>query len=173
MKTKKSALPKELTTVTPLSKALALLLVVSFPFIGFAWGVRYADFVNFVEQSANTNVPSIKENKNGNKIAKFYSNGNLVVKLTVTGKIVDLETEGTDIPYKYKIVLNEAVTDKDAISDASGMDKPKTEYVLLTNDEKVLALLKASIGKKVQIIGTLDWGYAETRHLTVESLKLL
>jgi len=35
---------KKLTTVTPLSKAIAMVLFISLPFIGFAFGIRYANF---------------------------------------------------------------------------------------------------------------------------------
>lgn len=40
-KTKKTTLPKELTTVTPLSKLVALIVFIALPFIAFYYGVLY------------------------------------------------------------------------------------------------------------------------------------
>lgn len=39
-------IPKELTTVTPLSKALAVILFITLPFIGFFLGVKYQSSLN-------------------------------------------------------------------------------------------------------------------------------
>jgi hypothetical protein len=39
-------IPKELTTVTPLSKAVALLLFVSLPIVTFVFGMNYQKLIN-------------------------------------------------------------------------------------------------------------------------------
>lgn len=47
-------LPKELTTVTPLSKYFAMVLFISLPFIGFLIGIRYQETVSLqTSQSEN------------------------------------------------------------------------------------------------------------------------
>lgn len=44
------ALPKELTTVTLLSKALAMIFFILFPFIGFYAGMQYQEIIDFQNQ---------------------------------------------------------------------------------------------------------------------------
>lgn len=39
-------LPKELTTVTPLSKYFAMILFISLPFVGFLLGIKYQETIN-------------------------------------------------------------------------------------------------------------------------------
>lgn len=39
-------LPKELTTITPLSKFLAIVFFITFPLIGFVFGMRYQEMLN-------------------------------------------------------------------------------------------------------------------------------
>lgn len=56
------ALPKELITVTPLSKALAFILFIVLPFIGFFVGVRYESIQN--QQPTVSDVPIISQEKN-------------------------------------------------------------------------------------------------------------
>jgi len=54
------ALHKSLTTVTPLSKALAMILFVALPFFGFYAGTQYQELIGFQnEQVANTNPSAI------------------------------------------------------------------------------------------------------------------
>lgn len=43
-------LPKELTMVTPASKFLAFILFVTLPFLGFVYGMKYQEFVDFNKQ---------------------------------------------------------------------------------------------------------------------------
>ena len=40
-------LPKELTTVTPASKFLAVILFVTIPFLAFLYGMKYQEFLDF------------------------------------------------------------------------------------------------------------------------------
>lgn len=46
-----SFLPKELTTVTPLSKLLAVIVFILLPFMGFFLGIRYEQFNALVRSS--------------------------------------------------------------------------------------------------------------------------
>lgn len=52
-KQKKSAstLPKELTTITPLSKMLALLLFIALPIIAFLFGMYYQSSIMSLQQA--------------------------------------------------------------------------------------------------------------------------
>lgn len=43
-------MPKELTKVTPVSRALTFLLLLTLPVIGFVWGMKYQEFVSYVEK---------------------------------------------------------------------------------------------------------------------------
>ncbi len=52
-------LPKELTTVTPLSKILAAVLLISLPFIGFFLGIRYQEMIDLTERQQEENNLSI------------------------------------------------------------------------------------------------------------------
>lgn len=49
---KKKGLPKELTTVTTVSKTLALIMFIALPVIGFLYGQKYQSIID------NANVPS-------------------------------------------------------------------------------------------------------------------
>lgn len=50
-------LPKELTTVTPLSKYLAMLVFIIMPFIGFFYGMQYQETLDLIErQQMETNL---------------------------------------------------------------------------------------------------------------------
>ncbi len=168
----KNTLPKWLVTVTPLSKFVALCMLVFLPFIGFILGQKYTTYVNSLD---NKIIPTpIKQMKYTNKVEKTTkADGTLEIKLTLVGKIENLNITDINIPYRHKIVLYSPVTDKDAIADARGEDIPKTEYVLLTYDEETIYKLNDSINKKVLITGTLGWGFAETRYLKVDSVKIL
>jgi len=42
-------LPKELTTVTPLSKIIALILFISLPILGFLFGIKYQQLITFTD----------------------------------------------------------------------------------------------------------------------------
>ena len=46
--------PKELTTVTPLSKLLAAILFISLPFIGFVLGIRYQETMDLTKRQQET-----------------------------------------------------------------------------------------------------------------------
>jgi hypothetical protein len=50
-----SSLPTELTTVTTLSKAVATIVFIALPFIGFLIGVRYEQFASGVRYSELVN----------------------------------------------------------------------------------------------------------------------
>ncbi|MDO8658096.1 MAG: hypothetical protein Q7K55_05120 [Candidatus Levybacteria bacterium] len=53
-------LPKELTTVTILSKTIALIMFILLPFIGFMLGIRYQEMVDLIErQELYNNLTSI------------------------------------------------------------------------------------------------------------------
>jgi len=49
-------LPKELTTITPLSKAAAMLLFILLPFLGFFLGIRYQEAVDQVDKLQHQNL---------------------------------------------------------------------------------------------------------------------
>ncbi|GEM_PF-6523989 len=51
-------LPKSFTTVTPLSKALAMILFITLPFIGFYFGINYPKELSPQTQIVNTTQPS-------------------------------------------------------------------------------------------------------------------
>lgn len=71
----KSKLPKELTTVTKVSKTLALILFITLPIIGFLFGKNYATYTN--------NNQTVTQNP---KIAAFMRNGEVWVKDFVQNK---------------------------------------------------------------------------------------
>jgi hypothetical protein len=54
----KKKISKAWTTVTPLSKALALLLFIALPFIGFYLGMEYQKRISPQLIKSNTDVPS-------------------------------------------------------------------------------------------------------------------
>lgn len=47
-------LPKELTTVTPLSKLTALILLIVLPILGFLFGMKYQALINYSNQNLRT-----------------------------------------------------------------------------------------------------------------------
>lgn len=51
-------LPKELTTVTPLSKFLALILFIIFPLVGFVFGMQYQYTVDLYNRQLNDTYPA-------------------------------------------------------------------------------------------------------------------
>lgn len=53
-------MPKELTTVTPLSKYLAMFLFIVLPFIGFSLGIRYQQVIDYYQEELTKPIPSIK-----------------------------------------------------------------------------------------------------------------
>lgn len=53
--------PKELTKVTPVSRALTFVLLLALPVIGFVWGMKYQQFVTYVERPAYAAVVSDKD----------------------------------------------------------------------------------------------------------------
>ena len=54
-------LPKELTTITPTSKYLAMLLLLSLPFVGFLLGLKYQQqFIEYLESRANVDQYILK-----------------------------------------------------------------------------------------------------------------
>lgn len=50
------ALPKSLTTVTPLSKTLAMILFIALPFLGFLLGMQYQEVIDFQNQQVTAPV---------------------------------------------------------------------------------------------------------------------
>lgn len=93
-------LSKSFTTVTPLSKSIALALVIALPFLGFYFGIQYERAV----QTANTPVPTVyqkqpSEQKTGQMCGGFA---------------------GIDCPTGYTC----QITDKN-VADASGICVPK------------------------------------------------
>ncbi|PIY80375.1 MAG: hypothetical protein COY80_03220 [Candidatus Pacebacteria bacterium CG_4_10_14_0_8_um_filter_42_14] len=69
MAKKKSKLPKSLTSVTPLSKYLAMALFILIPFIAFKFGVEFQQLRDSLEtrgaceifQGSNLDTPSMLE----------------------------------------------------------------------------------------------------------------
>lgn len=57
-------LPKELTTVTPLSKFLALLLFILLPILGFVFGTKYQKTVNSWQYNTNVISNSSQQSQN-------------------------------------------------------------------------------------------------------------
>lgn len=54
-------LPKELTTVSPVSKFLAFVVFVTFPFLGFIYGMKYQELVDFNKfQEASYAIRNVK-----------------------------------------------------------------------------------------------------------------
>lgn len=80
-------LPKELTTVTPLSKYLAMILFISLPFIGFYIGIRYEESivsVNDVNSQEVSVVPTPTE----------YSPSPIVSSIPVTQRDINKLDKG-------------------------------------------------------------------------------
>ena len=77
----KKTLPKSLTTVTTLSKTLALILFIALPFIGFALGMKYEDAKNITNISED-NMSSSTMSKPSPKL--------VVEKNIVDNEIFDL-----------------------------------------------------------------------------------
>lgn len=70
----KTKLPKSLTTVTPLSKTIALALIVVLPFLGFYLGMRYTNLKNPTYNS----VPTWPSQKACTQEAKLCPDGSYV-----------------------------------------------------------------------------------------------
>lgn len=55
-------LPKEITTVTPLSKYLAIVVLIALPIVGFFLGMQYQEMVNLAkrqEMESNLSIPRV------------------------------------------------------------------------------------------------------------------
>ena len=79
-------LPKELITVTPLSKVLASILFIALPFIGFSLGMQYQQTLNQVKQSqittnARINLPTPTPDPTANW--KTYTGVNIKISFKV------------------------------------------------------------------------------------------
>lgn len=57
-------LSKSWTTVTPLSKTIALILFIALPFIGFGAGILYQKSMDKLEQPTTIQWPASQENEN-------------------------------------------------------------------------------------------------------------
>ncbi len=62
-------LPKELTTVTPLSKTLAFVVIVTIPFLGFFFGIKYDQLLT----SNNLAMSSLTKNEPQSKLTRYKS----------------------------------------------------------------------------------------------------
>lgn len=59
----KKSLPKSLTTVTPLSKTIAFILFILFPFIGFYLGMQYQKTMDAATAQVQYIIPLHNTNK--------------------------------------------------------------------------------------------------------------
>ncbi|MFA6081748.1 MAG: hypothetical protein WC741_05095 [Patescibacteria group bacterium] len=75
------SLPKWMTTVTPLSKALALIIFTSFPIIGFFLGIRYQKLVYLSESSITPSISSTLVSPD-NKVVSSYTS--ILGKIKIT-----------------------------------------------------------------------------------------
>lgn len=71
-------LPKELATVTPLSKTLAMILFIALPFIGFYFGMRYQSMVDLNKQEQENIISVTNE-----EMITDYNKTDLPVELSV------------------------------------------------------------------------------------------
>jgi len=71
---KANRFPKWLTTVTPFSKALAMILFIAFPFIGFYLGIKYQQQISVttsvVSEVQRTVIPILSPIPKGKKIIR-------------------------------------------------------------------------------------------------------
>jgi hypothetical protein len=81
-------LPKELTTVTPLSKTLALILFIVLPFIGFFIGVRYESL-----QKQQSKMPDVSMISQKNTIITQFPTLSITPTLPIQNTPVIAPTE--------------------------------------------------------------------------------
>lgn len=146
------ALPKWATTVTPLSKALALLIFITFPVFGFILGMQYQKVVD-ISKKNSTPTPTAA-----------VLNPSQVISLTgIVRKVTPSVPEG----YYYELELDKPYYDE---LQASG--NPYINRVpLVSVDNNVNTLITGHIGEKITVSGTMEWGLAESRYLFVEKVK--
>jgi len=87
---------------------------------------------------------------------------------TFTGTIIRMVRPSPDITYDYILKLDKPYRDD---NNASGMTLNVDQLVLLPGGAKVWETLENNIDKKVTLTGWFEWGYAETKHFVVFSIK--
>src|SRR3990167_1335774 len=90
-------LPKELTTVTRLSKILVAILFVSLPFVGFFLGIRYQEMLN----------PTKNQQEESNLVIELKPTPTLIAIPTLDPSITANWKTHKDDPYKFEIKFPE------------------------------------------------------------------
>lgn len=154
-------LSKNFKTVTTLSKTIALILFISLPFVGFYIGSNYKNTISSLYESCT--------NKISDKLAPPESNKNglIIFRGIIRKDKIPAELQLGD--YFTMIYFDEPYLLED---NASG--KPVYMKSMQVN-EPVDGSAKVSdyTGKHVEILGTLTWGYAESRVVQTVSITEL
>lgn len=121
----------QFTTVTPLSKILALIVFIAFPFVGFVLGIRYQKMVGnshkVVKSTDNKMVSNVTSKSETTSIINSYEVPNKLIDSLDSTQIVPeqlVETNGDTLTlYKYKEPTKSSYCD-DTVDDC----KPETVY---------------------------------------------
>ncbi len=83
------------------------------------------------------------------------------------GTIERMDRAAFDIYYDYQIKLNEPYLDHE---NASGLPQTTLTLVVIPATNAIWQKIEENLGEKIQIVGTFEWGYAETKHFTIKEL---
>jgi hypothetical protein len=136
-----SKLPKWLTTVTPFSKALAMILFIVLPFVGFSLGESYQNLLN-----NQRNIPTeiaVEKNPVSPSIAQIYSPPKISMTLPAGWKYIEskIPADESTPPSYQKIYGNLLGTDGNInLSDKDMESSPKffIGSIILFNIEGVV-----------------------------------
>ncbi|GEM_PF-2775788 len=104
-------LPKELTTVTPLSKGLALIVFILLPFIGFFAGMNYQSMVDGANQYQSTN--KVAKSISPTKAQLIVPSSSIDVNQNANWKTFNAAS-GISFKYPSNWIVKENITPVDA-----------------------------------------------------------
>jgi len=84
-----------------------------------------------------------------------------------TGTIQRTDRVAPDINYDYELILDEPFVDE---FNASGLPLTQTRLTIMPRSNTIWQQIEETIGQKVRVIGTMEWGYAESRHFVIKEL---
>lgn len=151
-------LSKSFTTVTRLSKTVAMCLFILLPFIGFYFGKEYGKAIILEKCQTTQNVQS--------SIPVSAPDINVPGTIaTLSGIIRKIPRKTPDIAEDYEVVLDEPLV---GISTGRG-DKQCLNDVIVGADSSIS--LEQYVDSHISFIASLEWGYAESRYLWISKIQ--
>ncbi|MFA5136004.1 MAG: hypothetical protein WC489_01265 [Patescibacteria group bacterium] len=151
-------LPKSFTTVTRLSKTVAMCLFILLPFIGFYFGKEYGKAIILekcqITKSVQSSIPVSAPDIN--------TPGTIA---TLSGIIKKIPRKTPDIAEDYEVLLDEPLM---GISTGRG-DGQCLNDVIVNAASSIN--LERYVDSHITFTASLEWGYAESRYLFISAIQ--